>query len=320
VLLHSPALPTILERVVQRVRPDVVLSYCSGMARYALTPPLDAMPFVLDMVDVDSEKWAALGRSSRGPLCQVYRREARVLRAFEAAAARRAYATTVVNDRERLAMQAVCPGALVQVIPNGIDVEGFRPSAAPVSEPRVVFCGVFDYEPNVTAASWLAEQVWPLVLRDRPEATLTLVGMNPTARVRALANASIVVTGAVPDVRTYLWRAAVAAAPLQVARGLQNKVLEAVAAGLPCVVTSAVREGLPGSVRNACRTADDPATYAQAILDLLNLSPTQRREVSGMASLDKLSWEHQLAGMSGLLQAAADGADYVAYDRARAHI
>src|SRR4029077_9203815 len=110
------------------LRPDLVVAYCSGMARYALEPPLDRFPFVFDMVDVDSEKWAALGRTS-GPLKGwIYRREARTLREFERQAVRRACATLVVSERERALLEEIQPGSGAVVIENGVDVAAFAPN------------------------------------------------------------------------------------------------------------------------------------------------------------------------------------------------
>src|SRR5204862_707554 len=129
--------------------------------------------------------------------------------------------------------------------------------------------GVFSYGPNEAGALWLIEQVWPLVLQREPQAHLTLVGTGPGATLKnRAARAEVEVTGTVPDVRPYLWRAAVAVAPLDTARGVQNKVLEAVAAGLPAVVTPAVYEGLPDTVRPACRVAADAGGFAEAIAQL----------------------------------------------------
>jgi sugar transferase (PEP-CTERM/EpsH1 system associated) len=307
-LLNSAELAPVVQRTVQAHPPDVVLAYCSGMAACAVRPPLTEYPFILDMVDVDSFKWETLAEHAALPARYVYGREARLLRRFEATAATKAYATVVVNARELEAMKTIAPAARLRVIENGIDLHGFRPPEPPSSAPRVVFCGVFNYEPNETAALWLAQHVWPLVLQRRPDARLTLAGMNPTARVRALAAPSIEVTGTVPDVKTYLWNSAVAVAPLQVARGLQNKVLEAVAAGLPCVMTPAVFEGLPTSVSEsrACVVAGDVAGFADAVVALLGMPPDRRRALSETADLESLTWERQLAPMLPLLRAAAE--------------
>src|SRR6185295_6727113 len=152
------------------------------------------------------------------------------------------------------ALAAIAPGADVRVVPNGVDVEHLAPKAPPSNERRVIFPAVFNYQPNAEGAVWLAREVWPLVTELLPDARLTLAGASPTARVRALAanDATVEVTGAVPDMRPYLWRSAAAVAPLFLARGVQNKVLEAAAAGLPSVVTPAVRNGLPPEVSGAC--------------------------------------------------------------------
>ncbi len=113
-------------------------------------------------------------------------------------------------------------------------------------------------------------------------------------------------TGTVPDVRPYLWRAAVAVAPLDTAHGVQNKVLEAVAAGLPAVVTPAVHEGLPDAVRPACLVASDAAGFAEAIAQLLALSAEKRRALASRACLDALTWETCLQPLAGILRRAAE--------------
>ena len=305
VLLHDPAMPGVLARTRDRVRPDVVLAYCTGMARHAMEPPLRGLPWLLDMVDVDSAKWHALGAAG-GLLAPVYAREARVLRAFEVAAMARAAATTVVSDKERRTLAALAPAAPVHVVANGIDVATFAPAAPPGGSHEAVFCGVFDYPPNEAGAAWLAREVWPQVVRAVPDATLSLVGMNPSASVRALAASHIRVTGAVPDVRPYLWAAAVGLAPLQVARGVQNKVLEALAAGLPCVVTPAVFEGLPEAARPGCVSAADAAGFAAAVVRSFQLPPAARRARAAAADLTDLSWDAQLRPMLALLEGAGD--------------
>jgi sugar transferase (PEP-CTERM/EpsH1 system associated) len=306
-LLDAPTVERALATLAAEKRPDVVLAYCSGMARFALQHPLGHVPFVMDLVDVDSEKWADYARTTRGPMGWIYAREARCLAPFEETAARAAHATLVVNDRERRSLASRVPDANVRVVPNGIDLESFRPTGPPASAPRVVFCGVLDYRPNERGAIWFATKVWPLIRTKRPDARLTLVGRNPTPAVRAVAvsDPSIEVTGAVPDVRPYLWDAAVGIAPLFEARGVQNKVLEAVAAGLPMVVTPAVDIGLPGQVRRACLVASDAEAYASSVMALLELMPEGRRRVAECADLSQLSWRDCLSDLLPILQEAA---------------
>jgi glycosyltransferase involved in cell wall biosynthesis len=142
-----------------------------------------------------------------------------------------------------------------------------------------------------------------MILARYPSARLCLVGANPTTAVRRLAESdpTIEVTGAVPDVRPFLWRSAVAVAPLLVARGVQNKVLEAVAAGLPCVVTPAVYEGLPAAVLPGCVVGADAARFAEALIDLLDQPPDERRAIAARAHLQPLTWASQLAPLPSIL-------------------
>jgi polysaccharide biosynthesis protein PslH len=307
-LLDSPGMRDAIARSLRDGEPDVVLAYCSGMARFALEAPLDRYPFVLDVVDVDSGKWADFARVARGPRRWLYRREARCLSAFEKMAARRAQAATVVTAREAKALRALSPDARTHVISNGVDLEYLAPQEPPASDPSVVFTGVFSYAPNADGAVWLARHVWPRVRERFPRARLTLAGASPLTRVRRLAeqDSSIAVTGQVPDIRPYLWQSAVAVAPLFEARGLQNKVLEAAAAGLPSVVTSAVWAGLPPQGLAACRLANDPADFAASVIDLLSLTPAERRAIANSADLADLSWPGCLAPFCDLIAAAAD--------------
>src|SRR4029453_444531 len=131
--------------------------------------------------------------------------------------------STVVSQRERALLEEVTGGLTATVVPNGIDVDSFAPPGPPDPAARVVFCGVFSYEPNERAALWFARDIWPGILRIRPEALLLLVGKGPTRALRHLrTNPTVEVTGEVPDVRPYLWGSAVAIAPLKIARGLQR--------------------------------------------------------------------------------------------------
>jgi sugar transferase (PEP-CTERM/EpsH1 system associated) len=305
-LLDAPKMAEALEAVVSTRRPDVVLAYCSGMARYALAPPLSGIPFVLDMVDVDSEKWKELGLTGAWPGRWIYAREGRCLASFEARAARSAAATLVVNDRERDAVLALAPDARVEIIRNGIDVQSLLPPDMPPASTDVIFCGVMNYAPNEEGARWMIDSVWPKVRSRRPDARLLLVGADPPRSLRQAAqnDSSIVITGTVADVRPYLWGAAVSAAPVLRARGIQNKVLEAVAAGLPCVVTPVVWNGLPSEVMPACAVEERPEEFATAIVARLAWTPAERRKVAQTVRLERLTWENELACLPAIITAA----------------
>lgn len=305
-LLDAPGFEAALGQIVRATPPDVVFAFGSGMARFALAPPLSRRPFILDLVDVDSRKWEDLAAVSRPPMSWVYRREARTLGAFEARAANAAVATLVVNEREAAIARKLAPIANVQVVMNGVELERLRPTGPPVSRPRVVFCGVMNYAPNDEGMRWFISEVWPLIRARRPDATLAIVGSDPRAGLRALcaADASIELTGRVPDVREWLWGAAVGIAPLLVARGLQNKALEAIAAGLPIVVTPAVAEGLPPQVVGATAVAGSAIDFAQRVIDLLSLSPESRRALAVGVDLEPLRWRHTLEPLGPLMNAA----------------
>ena len=305
-LLDSAEMPAAIDWAVNAFEPDAVLAYCSGMARFALEPPLDRLPLVLDFVDVDSAKWQDFAQVASPARRWLYRREARTLSAFEASAARRAHAATVVTAREAAALQRISPDAPIHVVANGVDADHLAPPETPAAAPEIIFTGVFNYGPNADGAVWFARHVWPLVRRAVPNARLTLAGSSPRRDVQRLAavDASIEVTGRVPDMRPYLWRSAIAIAPIFEARGVQNKVLEAAAAGLPSVVTSAVRAGLPKDVLRACRLADTPADFAAAVIDLLALSPDARRALAAEARVGDLTWPRCLSPLGDLLQAA----------------
>lgn len=305
ILLDAPGLEARVSDLARRTRPDVVFAFCSSMARLALIPALSTIPLVHDMVDVDSAKWATLGARGRFPRSWLYRRESRLLAAFETVISRHAQLTLLTTQEELECLERLVPEARIVVVQNGVDIEYFRrPTGFTASDvPEVVFCGVMNYQPNVEAADWLATHVWPTVRREFPEAQLRIVGSDPAPEVKALSSRDrgVEVTGGVPDVRPYLWRAAVATAPLKVARGIQNKVLEAVAAGLPTVVTSEVSTGLPPEVKGACAVADEPTAFAAAVCRLLALNAEARQNMASVADLANLCWSRRLSPLRELI-------------------
>ena len=306
VLLDGPGLQPAIDRIVREHPPDVVFAFCSGIAHGVMRPPLSRFPLVLDMVDVDSAKWAALAATSGPPRSWIYAREARRLADFEVAITKRAFATIITTVKERDTLHELVPGARIEVIQNGVDARGLRPVDPPPISETVVFCGVMNYAPNEEGAAWLAREVWPLVRQAHPHAKLELVGSSPSRMVQELASdaENVIVTGHVDDVRPHLWGAAVSAAPLQTARGVQNKVLEAVAAGLPTVVTPLVLEGVPEEIRPACDVGRDARAFASALIAALSASPAERRARAARADVDAISWSHRLAPLEGLLRQA----------------
>ena len=232
-------------------------------------------PLLLDMVDVDSAKWSAYAETERWPVSVPYGIEGRRLARLEADATRRATATFLVTPEEADLARAL-PGAAPDRIDwwaNGVDTDVFRPGAVPPARGAcdVVMTGAMDYRPNADAAVRLARDVLPLLRDARPGTTLALVGARPVRRVERLADLpGVTVTGRVPDIRPWLLGAKVAAAPLTVARGVQNKVLEAMAAGLPIVASAGAAAGSGAEQGKHLLVADGPRETAEAILRILS--------------------------------------------------
>jgi sugar transferase (PEP-CTERM/EpsH1 system associated) len=245
--------------------------FSSAMAPYVSAPA--GRPRLIDLCDADSEKWRQYAADTRGPMRFVYAREARTLAAQEtrmidwadAAFAASAAEADVLNKRGG-AKQALWFG-------NGVDADYFSPDAGAPRPPQVadvVFVGAMDYRANVDAVTWFVNEVWPLVRAGAPDAKFTIVGARPALQVQALAEKSgVFVTGRVPDVRPFLRHARAVVAPLRVARGVQNKVLEAMAAGRPVVATSAAAEGVDVEPDQHFLRADDSRSFADAVLKLL---------------------------------------------------
>ncbi|MBU6261144.1 MAG: TIGR03087 family PEP-CTERM/XrtA system glycosyltransferase, partial [Burkholderiales bacterium] len=260
---------------------DAVLTYCSAMAPYVAAPRHAGVPRVTHFADVDSEKWNAYADTHRGLMSWVYRREARTLLALERAMSQAYDVTAVISDAEAELYRRLAPeaAARVRVIPNGVDTAYFDPdlvheSPYAAGAQTVVFVGAMDYWPNVDAVRWFAAEVLPLLQRTHPAAAFWIVGSKPAREVQQLAERSGVhVTGRVPDVRPYVAHAGAVVAPLRVARGTQNKVLEAYAMARRVVLTSAAANGLRPDPLVAADTHDEPQAQADAVARALAAPP-----------------------------------------------
>jgi sugar transferase (PEP-CTERM/EpsH1 system associated) len=242
---HSPALCRALQSWAADTSFRASLGSASSVAPYLRRGALRRVPAVVDLVDVDSQKWLDYAAVARGPRAWLYRREGHRLRRLEGALPGWARAVTVVSEAEADLYRRFCPAAPVHAVPNGVDLEYFRPADDATEESGGVFVGALDYPPNVDAACWFCREVWPEIVRRRPGARLRLVGRRPTAEVQRLADVpGVEVVGQVPDVRPHVAASAVAVAPLRIARGVQNKVLEAMAMGKAVVASPQALAGL----------------------------------------------------------------------------
>jgi sugar transferase (PEP-CTERM/EpsH1 system associated) len=248
------------------------------MAQYL--PPGADIPTVVDYVDVDSEKWRVYSEMKPWPVSWLYRVEAGRLLKYEQKLARSYDESVFVAEKEADVFRRSAEGARVRVIPNGVDLEYFRRAGGPPREDAsaVVFVGMMDYFPNIDAVCYFAEEILPIVLEQRPQTKFRIVGRNPSKRVRELErHGNVEVVGSVPDVRPYVASAAVSVAPFRIARGLQNKVLEAMAMELPVVGTPTGLQGIAAGPEDGIRTAESPAAFAGAVTAFLR-DPAGRSE------------------------------------------
>jgi len=298
-LFSVPALHQAVRNRLATGKIDTIFAFSGQMANY-VPEGLDAR-FIMDFVDMDSAKFAQQGASAHGLSGLALRHEAERLLAFEIATARRADAALFVSHAEAALFQSKT-SLSAQVIENGVDAVKFAPDAVVPADgphPLIVFTGQMDYVPNAQAVMAFVRDVLPSL----PTATFAIVGRAPTAAVRALAAPNVIVTGEVPDTRPWLAAADVVVAPLALARGIQNKVLEAMAMGKAVVASPAAAQGIDAEVGVELLVADTPAAHAAAIGALLR-DPLHARAL-GTAARDRVrarySWSACLAPLAELV-------------------
>ena len=290
---------------------DRIFVYCSAMAQYVEF--VQGIPLLLDLVDVDSDKWRQYAGFARFPYSSIYRRECRCLREYERRACERASSVLVSTRREAQLVREISDVANIHVVPNGVDTEYFKPAAdsPDPAEPAIIFTGDMSYFPNQEAVVYFARCVLPLVRQSVPEARFRIVGRNPTRKVQRLQQIrGVEVTGFVPDVRIYLTKSNLAVAPFAIAAGIQNKILEAMASGLPVVATSRAVQGLVKEVAGVVETADGAQELAARVVRLLR-DPDFAHGV-GMEGRQRVAahynWERTLNQLLQLLEFPAPAA------------
>ena len=291
-----------------------VLVFSSTMAQYVLGDRGKPLHRVIDFVDVDSQKWHEYGQRMSWPMSWLYGRESHAMRRFERDVAAKFDACVFVTKEEADLFRAIAPdlsGRLTE-ISNGVDKEYFSPSKTyenpyPAGGKVLVFTGAMDYWANADAVAWFAREVLPLVRARVTEARFFVVGARPVQRVRGLAALpGVQVVGAVEDIRPYLAYAQAAVAPLRVARGIQNKVLEAMAMARPVVATRAAMEGLRQPEGLERFVAEEPEVFAARCAELLMADADELNSL-GMRGREFVSrhyqWEAHLKRFDDLLGA-----------------
>ena len=301
-------------RAVHRI--DVSVVFSSAMGQYADfdVAANSSETLLVDFVDVDSTKWTQYSSNRCWPMSWIFAREGARLLAYERQLAMRASKSIFVTDNEADLFRRLAPECAEHVcaISNGVDAQFFSPDPdrrSPFSQGEVpiVFTGAMDYWPNIDAVTWFVTEMLPGLRASAAKVRFYVVGRNPPAEVQSLASADVVVTGTVPDVRPYLQFAAAVVAPMRVARGLQNKVLEAMAMGRPVVAARECVTAISAIDHKEVIAASTSQQYVDACLSLIGQPDLANRigEEGRSCVVRNFSWDAHLSGIDHYLSRPA---------------
>ena len=307
----SPALRRWVDRTVAATNAELLYIYTVAMAPHALHLPVRKL---LDAVDIDSEKWAEYAQTAPFPGRLIWGREGRTLLTYEKCAAAACEATLFVSPAEAARFAALAPAVADRVdwVENGVDLERFSPLLAfaspfPGAGPHMVFTGHMDYWPNADAVTWFAQDILPRIRQNVP-AEFWIVGANPTAAVQSLAaRDGVHVTGRVADTRPFLAHADLCVCPLRIARGIQNKVLEAMAMGRPVLASAAAFEGVRAVPGRDLRVASDAAAFADTALAVLGGGHDDIGASARLAMVANYAWDATLAKLDSIVEGRLGG-------------
>jgi len=301
---------TELQACVDRLAPSCDLAYAYSSSMAAFLEPHHHFPRVMHFAELDSDKWRQYAERSRWPASWVYGHEHRTLLEYERRIAHAFADNVLCTPLEQDVFESAIPGPHSMVLRNGVDLEYYQPRPELAEERHLVFTGVMDYLPNIDGCTHFVQDVLPLVRAKYPDTRFTIVGSKPTSEVQALGEVEgIEVTGFVDDTRDWIGRACLSVAPLRIARGIQNKVLEALAMGLPVVGTTSATQGVEGRPGRDYLLANTAREQADAICGLfadpaeLSAQGTRGREFVERS----YDWDKVLEPLDALLERLVPG-------------
>ena len=310
---YSSRLQKKVNALFEQIDFDVLFCFSSPMAEYyfrSAHKKRAAKPLIriMDLIDVDSYKWTQYAEQSSGLKRLIYRHEACYLSQYEHRIAETFDHLLVVSEQEKNVFLRGLAATNLSVVTNGVDLDFFNPrhpQRQQAQKPTLVFTGVMDYWPNIEGVQWFVERVFPRIRAAIPATAFYIVGSRPTTDIRRLEHIEgIVVTGFVEDVRDYLAAANLCVVPLRIARGIQNKILEAMAMGKPVVTTSQAFEGIKAVSGQEIIPADGEDMFAAAVIDLLQ--DKQKAESMGAKARrcveTHYSWDRNLNVLDGIFE------------------
>jgi sugar transferase (PEP-CTERM/EpsH1 system associated) len=300
---YSPALARSIRAELSTGRYDFVMVHCSSVADYVAR--VRGVPKLLDFGDMDSQKWLDYARWRSQPAAAVYWLEGAKLERAEKRLARAFDLCTCTTRNELETLRGFGTGVETGWFPNGVDSKYFDVAATRYGPNTICFVGRMDYYPNQQAVLQFCEQVLPDLRADFPALELQIVGAEPPAMIRRLGRLpGVTVTGSVPDVRSYVHASALTIAPLAIARGTQNKILESMAMGVPVVSSVEASKGVDARPGVDIAVAATPAEFREAIKRIL-ADPAERARLAAAGRsrvLEKHSWDASMKSLDELIE------------------
>ena len=300
---YSPELAAHVKRLLASQRFDLIFVHCSSVAQYV--EHVQGIPKILDFGDMDSQKWLEYANYKPFPLSLGYTLEGTKMLWAEKRLARRFDLCTATTRAEWQTLQDYGTGAATDWFPNGVDAQFFSPTDGQYDADTISFIGRMDYYPNQECMQRFCDEVWPLLKQQRPGMKLLIVGADPSPAMRALGERpGVTVTGSVPDVRPYIRGSALMVAPLAIARGTQNKILEAMGMGVPVVTSTAAAGGVDAEAEKHLLVADSAPQIADAVLRITGSADERARLAhSGRERmLSHHAWPSSMRRLDGIIE------------------